>query len=208
MAVARPGLTVYLAGPMSGLPFNECRKWRDKATEFLTGLYDERTGQPLYHILNPLRGHKNLGDKACVPCPESDHMYDKGSAERADVRRDRFDIDLAQVILSDLTDSTRIADRKAADLRADLAKLNIDNLSYEKVSAWLDDKVRPELYRASVGTTCELDHAHLKGKFIILVMTPDNPHWHSFIKDMAAIIVPTLDEALDYMANTLLVSSI
>lgn len=153
---ALPGQLVYLAGPMSGLAFEECRKWRDKATKYLSRLRDARTKEPLYHILNPLRGHTDLVE--CTPC------YDDISAERADIRRDRYDISRSDIILADFTDTMRL-----------------------------------EPPRVSIGTVCELDQAHLAGKFIIVVMTEKNPHWHSFIKDMSAIVLPTLDEALTYM---------
>lgn len=163
--IALPGQLVYLGGPMSGLPFDECRKWRDKACKFLSKLRDARSGDYLYHVLNPLRGHVNLVD--CTPC------YDDASAERADIRRDRYDVARSDIVLADLSDTMKL-----------------------------------EIPRASVGTICELDQAHLQGKFIIVVMTEDNPHWHSFIKDMAAVVFPTLDGALQYMKLVLNVAMI
>lgn len=162
---ALPGQLVYLAGPMSGLPFEECRKWRDRACRFLSELRDARSGEHLYHVLNPLRGHVDLVD--CTPC------YDDISAERADIRRDRYDVTRSDIVLTDFTDTMKL-----------------------------------ETPRASIGTVCELDQAHLERKFIIIVMEEDNPHWHSFIKDMAAVIFPTLDEALVYMRSVLNVATV
>ena len=172
---ALPGQIVYLAGPMSGLPFAECRKWRDKAHKFLSGLRDARTGAPLYHVLNPLRGHVELVGEVCVPCPTAQDTihYDDVSAERADIRRDRYDVSRSDIVLADLTDTMKL-----------------------------------EIPRASIGTVCELDQAHLERKFIIVVMDESNPHWHSFIKDMAAVIFPTLAEALTYMERVLNVSAL
>jgi hypothetical protein len=163
MGSALPRQIVYLAGPMSGLPFEECRKWRDKATRSLQRLRDARTKEPLYHVLNPLRGHDELVGQECTA------NYDDASAEKEDIRRDRYDVSRSDIVLADLTDAMIIG-------------------------------------KSSIGTICELDQAHMEGKFIILVMTPENPHWHSFLKDLAGVIKPDLDSALAYMRNVLNVS--
>lgn len=166
MSSALPSQVVYLAGPMSGLPFDECRKWRDRATKYLSRLRDARTKAPLYHVLNPLRGHaEDLRGKECTPC------YDDVSAEKEDIRRDRYDVARADILLADLTDAEKVG-------------------------------------RASIGTVCELDQAHVQGKFIIVVMTDKNPHWHAFIKDLAGVIFPTLDDALKYMRRILNVAAL
>jgi hypothetical protein len=203
--IALPGQLVYLAGPMSGLPFEECRKWRDKATRYLNKLVDPRTGEHMYHVLNPLRGHVELIGGDCTPC------YDDVSAERADIRRDRYDVNRGDIILADLTDAKRIADiildRLFEQVNAQYP--NGENREIrDALKAFLASEVKPLLPRSSIGTVCELDQAHLEGKFIILVMTQDNPHWHSFIKDMAAVIFPTLDEALKYMRHVLNVATV
>lgn len=160
MGNSLPRQVVYLAGPMSGLPFEECRKWRDKATRYLSRLKDTRTREHLYHVLNPLRGHKELEGKECQPC------YDDTSAEREDIRRDRYDVARCDIVLADMTDSEITG-------------------------------------RPSIGTICELDQAHIQGKFIIVVMKPGNVHWHAFIKDLAGVIPSSLDAALQYMKNVL-----
>lgn len=103
---ALPGQLVYLAGPMSGLPFEECRKWRDKACAFLNELRDSRSGEHLYHVLNPLRGHVGIVD--CTPC------YDDASAERADIRRDRYDVSRADIVLADFTDTMKLEQPRAS----------------------------------------------------------------------------------------------
>jgi len=160
MSASLPQQVVYLAGPMSGLPFEECRKWRDKATKYLNRLRDSRTREPLYHVLNPLRGHTELAGKECTPC------YDDVSAERADIRRDRYDVSRSDIILADLTDSEKVG-------------------------------------KASIGTVCEIDQGWLQGKLIMIVMRKENPHWHSFLKDMAAVVFPDLDTCLRYMKDVL-----
>ncbi len=205
---ALPGQIVYLAGPMSGLPFAECRKWRDKAHKFLTGLRDARTGDPLYHVLNPLRGHSELVGATCLPCPTAQDTahFDDVSAERADIRRDRYDVSRSDIVLANLTDTMRLADYGMKDLDDKLmAKVDDPTGAF---GDFLDEHVKPLFNRSSVGTICELDQAHLEGKLIIIVMTEDNPHWHSFIKDMACVIFSTLDEALTYMERVLNVSAL
>ena len=157
-----PGQVVYLAGPMSGLPFEECRKWRDKSTEFLQRLRDPRTKEPLYHILNPLRGHQEYKGKVFEPAGG----FDDDSAAKVDIRRDRYDVLRSHIILANLTDAEIIQ-------------------------------------KVSIGTVFEIDWAWEYDKFVIVIMKKGNPHWHSFVRDAASIILPELDDALGYMKNTL-----
>lgn len=167
---ALPRQIVYLAGPMSGLPFSVVSQWRDKATDFLEGLKDARTKEPLYHVLNPLRGRpqEKADDVTFKPSYSAD-AYTHTSAEKQDIARDRYDVLRAHIILADLTDAEKIG-------------------------------------KPSIGTIFEMCWGYEFEKFIIAVMSPSNPHWHTFIKHAASIIVPTLDEAMDYMANVLNVS--
>lgn len=51
--------------------------------------------------------------------------------------------------------------------------------------------------KVSVGTVLELGWANAWGKYIIVVMDDTNPHWHGMIKEIADIIVPDLDNAID-----------
>jgi hypothetical protein len=147
---------------MSGLPFEECRKWRDVATTFLQRLRDPRTKEPLYHILNPLRGHQDYKGKTFDP----GGAFDDDSAAKVDIRRDRYDVLRSDIILSNLTDA-------------------------EKIN------------RVSIGTVFEIDWAFEHDKFNIIIMKKSNPHWHSFVRDAASILLPDLDEALEYMKSTL-----
>jgi len=155
-----PGQVVYLCGAMSGLPFEEARIWRDKATTFLQRLRDPRTKEPLYHILNPLRGHVDLRGQILTS------VYTEASAEKIDIRRDRYDVMRSNIVLANLADS-------------------------EKIN------------RVSIGSVFEIAWAADLEKFLIVVMTPSNPHWHSFVKDAASIVLSDLDSALNYMRDTL-----
>lgn len=155
-----PGQVVYLCGAMSGLLFEQARIWRDKATKFLYSLRDPRTKEPLYHILNPLRGHVDLRGHLLTP------TYNDVTAEKKDIRRDRYDVIRSNIVLANLTDS-------------------------EKIN------------RVSIGSVFEISWAAELEKFLIVIMTESNPHWHSFVRDAASIILPDLDEALLYMKNTL-----
>lgn len=167
MSAILPQQVVYLAGPMSGLKFEQAQAWRKKATDFLHGLKDPRTKQHLYHVLNPLRGHR---PQETVAKPFQ-MEYDGSSAEHEDIRRDRYDVMRSHIVLADLTDALAIR-------------------------------------RVSIGTVFELCWAWEYEKFLIIVMTKENPHYHTFIKDAASVVRPTLDEALAYMAGTLNVSEV
>lgn len=162
-----PGQVVYLAGPMSGLPFDVCRAWRDTATTALQALRDPRTKEPLYHVLNPLRGHETFAGKVF----SASGGFDDDSAAKVDIRRDRYDVLRAHIILANLEDAEKIG-------------------------------------KVSIGTLYEIVWANEAEKFIIVVMGRANPHWHSFVRDSASLIVPDLSTALDYMSSTLNVSEI
>lgn len=166
-SISLPGQVVYLAGPMSGLPFDKARQWRDEATEFLQRLRDPRTKEPLYHILNPLRGHMDYKGKVFEPAGG----FDDDSAAKVDIRRDRYDVLRSHIILANLTDAVEIS-------------------------------------KVSVGTVFEIDWAWEHGKFVIVIMSRGNPHWHSFIRDAASIILPDLKQALSYMADVLNISEL
>jgi hypothetical protein len=99
-----PGQVVYLAGPMSGLPFEVCRAWRDTATAVLQSLRDPRTKEPLYHVLNPLRGHETFVGKVF----SAEGGFDDDSAAKVDIRRDRYDVLRSHIVLANLEDAERI----------------------------------------------------------------------------------------------------
>jgi hypothetical protein len=49
----------------------------------------------------------------------------------------------------------------------------------------------------SVGTVMEIAWADAWDKYILIVMDSTNPHYHGMINEVASLIVPTLDEALE-----------
>jgi len=55
--------------------------------------------------------------------------------------------------------------------------------------------------RVSIGSICEIAMAWAYGKYVLLVMTPDNVHNHTFLRRMSSLIVDDLDVALDVMAR-------
>lgn len=81
--------TVYLAGPITGLTFEEAKGWRDDVTQQLGDTW---------HCLSPLRGkeHCDLGSE---PLPSN---FDGGGDA---VRRDLHDIRRSQAVLLNLLDT-------------------------------------------------------------------------------------------------------
>ena len=61
--------------------------------------------------------------------------------------------------------------------------------------------------KASIGSMVEFGWADILGKLIVTVLDssaePDNPHNHQFVKQLSGVIVPTLEDAVDVIANTL-----
>lgn len=57
--------------------------------------------------------------------------------------------------------------------------------------------------RVSIGTMFELGWASTLHKFIVVVMDEGNVHDHPFVRRAASLIVPTLDEACQYIIRTL-----
>jgi nucleoside 2-deoxyribosyltransferase len=55
----------------------------------------------------------------------------------------------------------------------------------------------------SLGTLMEVAWAYLSGKFIVVVMEPEgNPHDHTFTREAASIVPPTIEEGVDYIVVT------
>lgn len=55
----------------------------------------------------------------------------------------------------------------------------------------------------SIGSILEIAWADAWRKPIVVVMTPENVHWHSMIREVAGYIVPTLDEAISVIRSVL-----
>jgi nucleoside 2-deoxyribosyltransferase len=53
--------------------------------------------------------------------------------------------------------------------------------------------------KISIGSVAELAWAHDSGKHTILVMEEGNVHQHAFVLEMADVIYPDLQSALDYL---------
>ena len=51
--------------------------------------------------------------------------------------------------------------------------------------------------RVSIGSLWELGYASAGGQYIVVVMRPGNYHDHYFVKKAAAVVVGSLDEAID-----------
>lgn len=53
--------------------------------------------------------------------------------------------------------------------------------------------------RISIGTMMEIAWANYLNKQIVLIMGTDNLHYHAFVLEAATIILPTWDDARDYL---------
>jgi hypothetical protein len=121
-------------------------------------------GRRLYHVLNPVRGRKYLtGMTKTKKFPVV--AGTGGDWSREVVRRDRFDV-----------------------MRADVILFNFEVPGVKKVS---------------IGSMFELAWARDHSKFALLVMKDSNLHNHVFVRDAASLIVPTLQDALTYLAEVL-----
>lgn len=55
--------------------------------------------------------------------------------------------------------------------------------------------------RVSIGSCMELMAAFILGKHTIVVMKEDDIHQHAFIKEASNLVVPTIEQAIDYVYN-------
>ena len=53
--------------------------------------------------------------------------------------------------------------------------------------------------RISIGTMMEIAWAAYLNKQVIVVMGETNPHRHAFVLEAATIILPTVEDAYDYL---------
>jgi hypothetical protein len=51
--------------------------------------------------------------------------------------------------------------------------------------------------KVSIGSICEIAWGHLLGKYILIVMEPDNIHYHGFITKCASIVMDNLTAAVE-----------
>jgi len=54
--------------------------------------------------------------------------------------------------------------------------------------------------QVSIGTCMEIQRAHDHGKYILVLMEPNNIHSHIFVKEACSLIVETDEEALEVLA--------
>lgn len=90
--------TIYLAGPISGLGYNEVTDWRDAVKARLDG--------PLYHCLSPMRGKEALREiKDFQAAAENKHaiwvheLYE----------RDRYDVMRSDILFVNLLDAKKVS---------------------------------------------------------------------------------------------------
>jgi nucleoside 2-deoxyribosyltransferase len=98
--------TVYLAGPISGLTYNEASKWRDYATEKLKK--DNISGlSPLRSAVH-LRNHKGLLTD-CEIIPGLECAVQAMSNPKGVVTRDKFDATHCDVLLINLIGAKKVS---------------------------------------------------------------------------------------------------
>jgi nucleoside 2-deoxyribosyltransferase len=149
-------LHCYLAGAITGCSYKKCTEWRDEVKERL-----EESGY--YQAFSPMRGKEFLKNKRKMQ-PHFDKNFTNGArsiyTDQAIYRRDKRDIERADIILFNLAGAERI----------------------------------------SIGTMFELAWAELLGKFCLVVMeNKNNCHDHGFVTQAASLIVPTLEDAVEYL---------
>lgn len=101
--------TVYLAGPISGLSYNEATEWRDLVTTALNKLGIK--------CLSPLRAEVHLRNHpgALTDCQTPEEHLAAGSqvlamsTQRGVVERDKFDCTKCSVIFLNLLNSKRVS---------------------------------------------------------------------------------------------------
>ncbi len=84
-------ISVYLAGPISGLSYDEATEWRGKATTLL--------GQRNMTALSPLRSKRYLSEKTHLAHTYAEHPL---STQRGIVSRDHMDVERADAVLMNL----------------------------------------------------------------------------------------------------------
>ncbi len=89
---------VYLAGPITGLSFDNATDWRDMAEEFL-----KKIG---IRGLSPMRGKGYLLEEGILKDHYNEHLL---SMSKTITRRDRFDCLRADMILMNLLDAKTVS---------------------------------------------------------------------------------------------------
>lgn len=90
--------TVYLAGPISGLSYEECTGWRDDVTKQLA--------ECGIKALSPLRNKVYLKEMVAIP---DQYEVEVMSTSRGIMTRDRFDCMNCSVLFVNLLGTTRVS---------------------------------------------------------------------------------------------------
>jgi len=89
---------IYLAGPITGLSFEDAANWRDSAEKFLKKIN--------MRGLSPIRGKEYLLQEGVLKDHYNEHFLSKG---KTITRRDRFDCTRADMILMNLLDAKTVS---------------------------------------------------------------------------------------------------
>lgn len=186
---------IYLAGPMTGLLFEEARRWRNEAKERLESLLDPETGVRVYRTLDPCRGKEYLEGHVLQA------MDDEGLGwGDIVVPRDKYDVTRSDIVLFNLLPAVECNEPVVRDFG--------DAISSISMSA----EARSEVYNTarrlfggavSIGTMFEMAWAREYGKFSLVVMQKGNPHEHEFVKKHSSVIVNSLEDAYGYLEKVL-----
>ncbi len=104
--------SIYLAGPITGLSYEECTKWREEVAQALAP-YDVR-------CMSPMRGKRYLdkGDQTIGDIPRRDvHKVGRGmSTQDAIVARDRRDVIEADLLFVNLLGAKEVSSGTVIEL--------------------------------------------------------------------------------------------
>jgi len=169
---------IYLAGPITGLTWEQATQWRKNMINRFADA--SICGGRNYICLSPLRGKEYLDKETDI---KDEYVQHKMSTQKVITRRDLNDVYRSDLIIVNLLNTSRISIGTILEIGA-AAILNtpIILIMEEPTSrALLNEDISKRLVLSHV------DDDILK-----------NVHDHSMVRESATIICETLDEAFDF----------
>jgi len=169
---------IYLAGPITGLTWEQATQWRKDMINRFTDASISSGGRN-YICLSPLRGKEYLESESDI---KDEYAQHKMSTQKVITRRDLNDVKRSDLIIVNLLKTGRISIGTILEIGA-AAILNIPIIlimEEQKSSLLVDEDASKHLILSDPNDDI------LK-----------NVHDHSMVRESATLICETLDEAFD-----------
>lgn len=176
---------IYLAGPISGLSWEQATEWR---TDLTKRFKEASTGRINYITLSPLRGKEYLKYEKDIKDSYADYTM---STPKAITERDLNDVRRSDLIIANFLGATKVSIGTVFEIGAARA-LNIP------IILIIEDPINMNFLNLE-----SVSIAHYNSNPITLEYARKNIHDHSMIRESAINILSNIDDAFEVSLHLL-----